>query len=169
MKTSRAFALAAAALIFGFFTARWCAAQPSPQSPTKEPTSYDFGALQQLSSFVSYLQDTGQTNTLQRFYDYSNATLASHNYAGLGVTIHILYELRTGQTNLAYKLLEGQLDVNIVGFAAAYRQLPDSLRDQTSLKGLGEARDYRAKYPFQPDYQLEADSVADAFKLLNDK
>jgi hypothetical protein len=46
MKTSRAFTLAAAALAFGFLTARWCAAQPSNQPPAKEPTSYDFGAFQ---------------------------------------------------------------------------------------------------------------------------
>jgi hypothetical protein len=76
---------------------------------------------------------------------------------------------RTGQTNLAYELLESHLDSDIVGFAAAYRQLPASLRDQTSLKTLGEVRDYRAKYPIQPNSQLEANALADAFKLLDDK
>jgi hypothetical protein len=169
MKTSRAFTLATAALIIGFFTARWCAAQPSNQPPAKEPTSYDFGAVQQLYSFVSYLQQTGQTNILQRFNDYLNATQASQQYADLGVTAHILYMMRTGQTELAYNVLEGQLNVNIAGFAAAYRQLPASLRDQSNLTALKDAKFYRLKYPFQPDSQLEASELANAFKLLDAK
>src|SRR4051812_43290765 len=60
MKTSRAFALAAAALVVGFLVASLCVAQPSSQALRKEPASYDFGALQQLTSFVTYLQDTKQ-------------------------------------------------------------------------------------------------------------
>jgi len=128
MKTSRAFALAAAALAIGFFSARWCAARPSDQPPAREP-SYDFGALQQLESFVTYLQDTKQTNILQRFNDYSNSSNASQQYADLGVTLAILQRLRGGRTNQAYHLLEGQLDADIVGVATSYRQLPASLRE----------------------------------------
>jgi hypothetical protein len=169
MKTSRAFTLAAAALAVGFFTARWCAAQPSNQPLSKEPTSYDFGALQQLESFITYLQDTKQTNILQRFNDYSNASLASRHYADLGVTLAILQRLRDGCTNQAYQLLEGNLDADIVGFAASYRELPASLRNQTSLKVLGWARDYRTKYPSQHRSKIVDDGVANAFKILDDK
>src|SRR5438477_4687633 len=116
MKTSRAFTLAAAALVVGFLAARWCSAQPAKQPSAKEPASYDFGALQQLESFISYLQDTKQTNILQRFEDYSNASLASRHYADLGVTLAILQRLRDGRTNQAYELLEGNLNTDIVGF-----------------------------------------------------
>ncbi len=169
MKTSRAFALASATLVVGFFAARWCAAQPSNQPSSKEPASYDFGALQQLESFVSYLQDTKQTNTLQRFNDYSNASLASRYYADLGVTLAILQRLRDGRTNQACQLLEGNLDADIVGFATSYRELPASLRDQTSLKVFGWVRDYRTKYPSQHRSQIVDDGVANAFKILDDK
>jgi hypothetical protein len=168
MKTSRAFALAAAALAVGFFAARWCVAQPSAQQPAKEP-SYDFGALQQLESFVTYLQDTKQTNILQRFNNYSNSSLASQQYAELGVTLAILQRLRDGRTNQAYQLLEGQLDADIVGFATSYRQLPVSLRDETSLKVLGWARDYRAKNPSSHHSQIVDDAVSGAFKILDEK
>jgi hypothetical protein len=163
MKTSRAFALAAATLAVGFFAARWSNAQPQP---AKEPVSYDFGALQQLTSFLTYLQDTKQTNTLQRFNDYSNASLASQHYADLGVTLTILRELREGRTNQALDLLEGNLDAGIVGFATSYRELPASVRDQTSLKVFSMARDYRAKYPSPLHMD---DDIAGAFKILDGK
>lgn len=48
-KTSRALALAAAALIAGFLTAQWSAAQSSDPSPSEELVSYDPGALQQFA------------------------------------------------------------------------------------------------------------------------
>ncbi len=169
MKTSRAFSLTAAALAIGFLAARWCTAQPSNQPPTKEPASYDFGALQQLASFVTYLQDTKQTNILQRFNDYSNASLASQHYSDLGVTLAILQRLRDGRTNQACELLEGRLDTDIIGFVASYRELPASAREQPGLKVLGWARDYRAKYPFKFRYPNVDEGVADAFKILDEK
>jgi hypothetical protein len=169
MKTSRAFALAAAALAVGILTAHWCPAQPSNQQLAKEPTNYDFGALQQLASFVTYLQDNKQTNILQRFNNYSNASLASRYDADLGVTLHILRDLREGRTNHAYETLEGQLDVDIIGLVASYRELPASAREQPGLKVLGWTRDYRAKYPFKHRYPSVDDGVADAFKVLENK
>jgi hypothetical protein len=169
MKKSRAFALAAAALAAGFLVARWCVAQPASQPSHKEPASYDFGALKQLESFVSYLQDTKQTNTLQRFDDYSNASLASQHYADLGVTLAILQRLRDGRTNQAYELLEGRLNTYIVGFVTSYRQLPASVRDQPGLKVLEQARDYRAKFPFKHRYASVDEGVAQAFKILDEK
>jgi hypothetical protein len=169
MKTSNAFALAAAALAVGFLTARWCIAQPSNQPPAKEPASYDFGALQQLASFVSYLQATKQTNTLQRFNDYSNASITSQQYSDLGVTLVILQRLRDGRTNDAYELLEGRIDSDIIGFVASYRELPASVREQPGLKLLERARDYRIKFPFKHRYQNVDDGVADAFKILGEK
>jgi hypothetical protein len=165
MKTSRVLALTAIALAAGFLTARWCAAQSQPQ----KPKAYDFGALEQLTSFVSYLQDTKQTNTLQRFNDYSNASLASGHYADLGATLNILQRLRDGRTNQAYELLEGQLDVAIIGFVSSYRELPASAREQPGLKVLQQARDYRAKFPFKHRYPNVDEGVADAFKILDGK
>jgi hypothetical protein len=169
MKTSHAFAFAAVTLAVGFLAARWCAAQPSNQPPTKEPSSYDFGALQQYESFVAYLQDTKQTNILQRFNDYSNASLVSQHCADLGVTLTILKAMREGGTNQVYKLLETRLDADIVGFATSYRQLSASLQERGSLEALRLARDYRAKYPSPYHWQVADDAVAAAFKILGDK
>ena len=169
MKTSRAFALAAAALLVGFLASRWCVAQTSDQRTTKEPASYDFGALQQLGAFVTCLQETKETNVLQRFNDYMNASLASRHYSDLGVTLNILQRLRDGRTNQAYELLEGQLDTDIIGFVRSYRELPGSAREQPGLKVLGQARDYRAKYPFKHRYSSVDEGVADAFKILDEK
>jgi hypothetical protein len=169
MKTSRAFALVAAALIAGFTAARWCPAQSQQQPTNKEPETYDFGAMQQLASFVTYLQDTKQTNTLERFNNYLNASIACKEYSDIGVTVAVLRRLRNGQTNQVYEILEGQLDGHIVGFATSYRELPASLRDQTSLRLLGWAKDYRTKYPPHYHSQIIDDGVANAFKILDDK
>lgn len=169
MKILHAFALAAAALAIGFLTAHWCSARPTNQPPSKESKSYDFGALQQYESFINYLRDTKQTNVLQRFKNYSNASLASRLYAHLGGTLLILRSLRDGRTNQAYELLEGDLDADIVGFATSYRQLPPSLRNQTSLKILGMAKDYRTKHPPKYGTKIEDEAVAEAFKLLANK
>lgn len=167
MKTLRAIALAMAALAIGFLAARWCTAQPSNHVPAKAPDRYDFGAMQQLVSFLSYLKDTGQTNTLQRFNDYMNASLASRHNADLGIILSVLQRLRDGRTNEAYGLLEVQLDGNIVGLVASYRNLPASARGPADLKILGEAKDYRAKYPFKHQYPNMDEEMADAFKILD--
>jgi hypothetical protein len=169
MKTSRAFVLAAAALIVGFLAARWCPAQTQQQPANQEPETYDFGAMQQLASFETYLQDTKQTNTLVRFNNYINASIACQEYSDMGETVAVLRRLRNGQTDQVYKILEGQLAGHIVGFATSYRELPASLRGQTNLKLLAWARDYRAKYPPQYHSQIMDDGVANAFKILDDK
>lgn len=164
MKTSRTIALTVAALAIGFFAAQWCSAQPSKQS-----TNYDFGALQQLESFVTYLEETKQTNTLHRFETYLNATMASQQYAFLGLNLSVLERLRDGRTNSAYELLEGQLDSEIISFVSVYNKLPTSLKCQGSLKILGYAKDYRAKYPFKHRYPDVDKGVADAFKVIDAK
>src|SRR5262245_10585826 len=128
MKTSLALTVAATALVVGFFAAHWCSAQPSNPPPVKELSSYDFGALQQLESFVAYLQNTTQTSMLQRFNDYLNSSLASRDYADIGETLAILQRLRDGRTNQALELLESRLNHDIAGFGASYREVPESAR-----------------------------------------
>lgn len=169
MKASHAFALVGLALFVGFLAARRSVAEPTRPSAAKEPAIDNGLALHQLESFVAYLQNTKQTNTLQRFYDYSNASMAQHNSADLGITLGTLQRLRDGRTNAAFELLEGKLDTDICGFVASYRELPHSLREKMSLKILQYARDYRAKFPFKNRYANGVDWVADAFKLLDEK
>jgi hypothetical protein len=103
MKISHVLSLVTATLVGGFLVAHWCLAELSNRPTAKEPISYDFGALQELTSFVSYLQDSKQTNTLERFNHYANASMASQCYSDLGVTLAILQRLRDGRTNDAYE------------------------------------------------------------------
>ena len=117
----RTFALVSLSLALGFLAARWCAAQLAPQSSSQKPKAYDFGALHQLESFVTHLQETRQTNNLQQFGDYLNASLASRDSADLGMTLAVLQSFREGRTNDAYRLLEGRLDTYIVGPPAVTR------------------------------------------------
>jgi hypothetical protein len=169
MKTSRVFVLTAAALVVGFITARWCMAQPAHQPPSKESATDDYIGLHQLESFVGYLQDTKQTNTLQRFNDYANVTIVSRSSADLGIRLHILYDLRSGRTNEAIRMLELQMRSDVVGFAASYRELPAEVREKVGLTAFKEARDYCRKYPAKSG-QPDLDQIlANAFKLLDDK
>src|SRR4051794_33612595 len=109
MKTSRIFVLTAVALAVGFATACWCMAQTSRQSSNKQLNTDDYIGLHQLESFVSYLQETKQTNVLQRFNEYANITVVSRASADLGVRLHILSDLRRGRTNEAIRMLERQM------------------------------------------------------------
>src|SRR5260221_13095805 len=140
MKTSRVFALLVVVVVTAFLAARWIYAQSERQPSNKEPATDNYVALHQLESFVTYLQDTKQTNTLKRFNDYSTATVASQNSADLGVTLAILQRLRDGRTNEAFELLEGRVSTDIVGFVSSYRELPASIREKMSLKPLEYAR-----------------------------
>ncbi len=169
MKRTRACIFIAAAVTAGFLAARCSTAQPSQQLPGNQPSTYDFGALDQLAAFVAHLQETKQTNTLQRFTAFEAASLTSRQLADLGVTLAILQRLRDGRTNEAYELLEGRLDTDILGFVRGYRDLPPSNQDQRSLNTLERARDYRAKHPFKHRYANVDEGVAEAFKLLDQK
>jgi hypothetical protein len=165
MKTSRSFVLATAALVVGFFAARWCFAQRAPPEP---PVS-DFGSGQQLTSFLSHLQESQQTNTLKKFNDYELASFAARYHRDLDETLAILQRFRDGHTNEAYELLEGRLNTDIIAFVIRYRLLPVSARDWRGLKILREARDYRAKFPSKHRYpSFDEREAADALKILDE-
>ncbi len=168
MRTSRVIALLAVAVATTFLAARWGNAQSQRQPSNKEPATDSYIALHQLESFVTYLQDTKQTNTLNRFNEYSTVNIASQNSADLGVTLAILQRLRDGRTNEAFELLEGRVNTDIVGFVSSYRELPPSIREKMSLKPLEYARDYRAKFPFKHRYPTVDEGVAEALKILDE-
>jgi len=169
MKASRAFALIVAAFGIGFLAARWRAEQPALQtSPNHSTTDPDL-PLRQLNSLVSYLQNAKQTNALQQFTNYMNTSLSIQQTADIGLTLGTLQRLRDGRTNAAMELLEGRLSADIVVFADNYRALPESIREDLSLKPLEYARDYRAEFPFKNTYPKADEAVARAFKILDDK
>lgn len=165
MKTSRTLALVGFALTIGFLVTRWSIAQSATNATV---TDVYFG-LHQLESFVTYLQDTKQTNLLKRFNDYSNASIASQMSAEMGVTTAILTRLQDGRTNEAIRLLESRLTGNAVGFVASYRELPASVRETVSLTSLKYARDYCSKFHVKESQPDLDQIVANAFKLLDEK
>ena len=147
MIISRTVVLTVVALVIGFLAARWSFAQPAELPPqTKNQTQTTTYWFHQLESFVCYLNDTKQTNTLQRFNDYSNVSIVSRSSADLGVKLHILYALRSGRTNEVIRLLELQMTSDVVGFAAGYRELPAPIREKVGLTEFREARDYCHSY-----------------------
>jgi hypothetical protein len=169
MKKSHALGLLMLALITGLFVANWSVAQSGGRPSSKTGDTDDAFGLHELESFVSYLQDTKQTNTLSRFNDYSNARIASEASAQMGVTAAILLRLQDGRTNEAIRLLEMRLTGDAVGFAASYRELPASVRERVSLIPLQHARDYCSKYNVKESHPDLDQIVSNAFALLDQK
>ena len=168
MNKSRVFALIGLALVSGFLAAHWSVAQSTVQTSTRATATDDAFGLHQLESFVTYLQDTKQTNVLKRFNDYSNAFIASQMSAEMGVRTAILLRLRDGRTNEAIRMLESQLAGDAVGFVASYRALPDSVRETVSLRSLKSARDYCNRFHVKESHPDLDQIVSNAFALLND-
>jgi hypothetical protein len=167
MKKSSAFILIVATILASLVAVHWCTAQATAHASDRDSKTDNSIALEQLESFVAYLQDTKQTNLLERFNDYGNATVVIQCSADLGLNIHILHDLRSGRTNEAIRLLEMQVTGDAVGFSTSYRELPDSLREKVSLIPLKEARTYCDKYPVWT-MNAELDQiVTNAFKLLD--
>jgi hypothetical protein len=169
MKTSRVLTLVGLALIAGFLVSHLSTAQPALQPPSKAAVTDDAFALRQLESFVTYLQDTKQTNVLKRFGDYSDASIVSEKQADMGVTTAILVWLRDGHTNEAIHILETRLTGDAVGFAASYRELPGPVRETVRLATLEHARDYYRKFHVKENQPDVDQIVANAFKLLDEK
>ena len=168
MKTTRTFILVALALILGFATARWCAAQT--YAPDRKPlTGQSNPALDRLEALVSYLEANKQTNAMELFNQYSSASIAQENSADMGMTLHVLMAVREGRTNDVITLLESKLNGDIVSFAASYKELPKDQQEWLGLNVLSQAHLYRNKFPYQTRSQLEYDSLTRAFQLLDKK
>src|SRR5689334_20960643 len=103
--------LVTAGMVATFCAARFCAAQSRLQAKHSVEDSYV--AFHQLEAFVNYLRDTKQTNTLQRFNEYSTVSAASQQSSDLSMTVAILLRLREGRTNQALELLENRLTTDV--------------------------------------------------------
>ena len=169
VKTARISACVAVMLLGAFLGARWSAAQTAGKPSSKPKPAASNVAVDRLAAIVTHLQDTGQTNTLRLFDDFSRAFLAQQHSADLGVTAWILLRLREGRTNEAIRMLESQLTSDAVGFASSYRNLPSPLREKLSLTSLGHARDYCSEYQVKSNDTNIAAIVANAFSLLDEK
>jgi hypothetical protein len=164
MKSTRIFVLIGFVTVISLAAACWCVAQTS--APATKPVTGDSNPeLDRLTALVSYLETEKQTNALKLFYEYANASLAQQHSADMGVTLHVLMALRDGHTNEAMALLEGRLDVDIVGFATSYMELPNTQQEWLGVRSLSDAKWYRDKFSREDAYG----SVAQAFKLLDKK
>jgi hypothetical protein len=155
----------------GFFAARWSAAQPANLSSNKESaaTQNNLG-MDELVQLLSNLQETKQTNTSKLFSSYLNASLTMQHLGDISTTLITLKFLREGRTNEAIDLLDGQLDSDIIAFAASYRDLTTSQRGKINLKILQQCYDYRSKFPHKwPDHPEMDGYLTNAFNLLNEQ
>lgn len=122
-----------------------------------------------MNALVSYLEVNKQTNALKLLNEFLNASVALQHSTDIGVTLHILMGLHEGRTNDAMELLEGKLDIDIIAFAASYKELPETQRDSLGLHSLTDAHWYRSKFPHKHRYQNVDEGVARAFELLDKK
>ncbi len=161
------------ALIFGLLVlaqygiGHWVTAQGGPQKPRSlDPTNIDY-ALEELTSFLTYLEEAKLTNVSQRFGEYENASIISKESADIGMIAHALVDLRKGRTNDAIELLEIEMEGNAIGFAASYRELPDRIREKVSLQPLRDIRYYSTNYQFLRSDPELLDGITNALKLID--
>ncbi|PWU13388.1 MAG: hypothetical protein C5B50_19450 [Verrucomicrobia bacterium] len=159
------------AAVVAAFLAGWiCFARSSREVSAKAEGKDQFFALHELESFVGYLREGGQTNTLDRFDQCANSFIASEHIADLGLTLAVLQKLRDGRTNDAVDMLEMQLSSHLTSLASSYRALPESVRQNISLVPVEHARDYRTKFPFHHEYSPDLDQDdAQALKILQQR
>jgi hypothetical protein len=154
----------------GFFAARLCVAQPANLPSNKKPAdSQNSLGMDELVQLLSNLQETKQTNTSKLFSSYLNASLTIQHLGDISTTLITLKSLREGRTNEVVDLLECQLDADIIGFAASYRDLTAAQREKINLKLLQTCYDYRSKFPHRwPDHPEMDGYLTNAFSLLNE-
>jgi hypothetical protein len=161
--------LAIIVIIAGIPIMHWCYGQTGRGSVGKGSETDSYYGLRELESFVTFLQQTKVTNALQRFNDYSHARMASESSARLGLTLHMLDALRNGRTNEAVRLLDLQMRGDVVTFAAAYQELPASVRSKAGLTAFTEARDYCRRYPDATGTPETSAAIMQAFAILDGK
>lgn len=169
VRVTRLSACLALALIGALLCVRWSAAQTAGK-PARKPNVPDPNlAFEQLVGFVNHLQNTGQTNALRLFDDYSHAFLAQQHSAQLDTTAWTLLRLREGRTNEVIRMLELQLTSEAISFVTSFRNLPGPLREKLSLTPLGHARDYCSQYHVKSTNAEIAQIEANAFALLDEE
>jgi hypothetical protein len=108
----------------------------------------------------------------QLWYRHAVMGTASSQGAHLSQTLRVLETLRAGRTNEAIRLLEDDLDGNIISLAT-YLKLSDDSKTFTPTPGprksLQWAREYRLKFPYQSGNPATDDQVKNGLSYLDNK
>jgi hypothetical protein len=152
MKILRFLSIVVALLAVVFVVSRQSFAQTTSASE-------DGGSLGRYAQLFLSLSERGDTNTANEVAGLVSTMRSERNATEILTTVQILYNLRSGQTNDAMRMLETRLDAALLTFAAS----SDGSRDANYNKSLKMAREYRAKYPHTSGIPEIDNSVTRAF------
>jgi hypothetical protein len=167
-------ALAALVAAIGFRSL----AQSTAVAPNASPTNVMAGYAEAFrKAFISGTEATNLTEVevghllnesiktnlaAQLWFRHAMMGTASSQGAHISQTLHVLETLRAGRTNEAIRLLEDDLDGDIIGLAT-YLRLSDDTKTFTPTPGprksLQWAREYRIKFPYKSGNQATDDQV----------
>jgi hypothetical protein len=154
MKKLSFLSIVVALLAVAFFVSRQSFAQTTS-------TSEEGGSLGRYARIFLTLSERGDTNTANEVAGLVSTMHSERNATEMVTTVRILYNLRSGQTNDAIRLLETRLDAALLAFGAT----SDGPRDTNYDKSLKMAKEYRAKYPHTSGVPEIDNGVTRAFSL----
>lgn len=183
-KYAQSFALAAIGATFGIALLAQSTNLASNASPTNAMSGYAEAARKALVSGTEatnltevevghLLNESIKTNlAAQLWYRRAMMGTASAQGAEISQTLRVLETLRAGRTEEAIRLLEDDLDNDIIGLAFHLR-MGDESKTFTSTPGprksLQWARDYRVKFPYKSGNAAADDQAKNALSYLDQK
>jgi hypothetical protein len=154
MKIIRFLSIVVSVLAIVFVVSRQSLAQTTS-------TSDDRGPLGRYARIFLSLSERGETNAANEVAGLVSAMRSERDATEIATTVRILYQLRSGQTNDAMRMLETRLDGALVAFGAS----SEGLRDVNYDKSLKMAKEYRTKYPHTSGVAEIDNGVTRAFSL----
>ena len=122
-----------------------------------------------LFAFVALLLGwVGGSTYSSRFYDHSIERFQLHAAHGdASARLATLQALRSGETNQAAELLEGQLDAQVILLGTLLAAQPVAQRPATEFQLLTQIRDYRRTHPRQSAQPATDQTVAGFLNWTN--
>jgi len=184
MRYILSFALAALGAVIGIRSLAQSTNPVSNASPTNAMSGYVEGVRKAVVSGTAatnlteaevgrLMNESIKTNLpAQLWYRQAMVGITSGQGAQMAQELRVLEALRAGRTEEAIRLLEDDLDSNIMGLAMYLRAGDETKTFQPTpgpLKSLQWARDYRLKFPYQSGNPTTDDQVKSGLSYLDHK
>jgi hypothetical protein len=111
----------------------------------------------------------GATGTNYFWKRFMNTFYSTSLAEEIGTDVVLLNQLRANNVTNAADFLEIRLNGSLVGLGVYLQNIPESRRDPTQVGILGQAKEYRSKFPYKDSFPLGDQMISNAFSLVNMK